>query len=269
MVDTSAPTNERQGPASPAWGSYRAVVADRREEALARFEAGTELPLLALALGMIPLLLAPLVFDLSESAEAAITAADWMIWAAFAGEYVVRLVLSPAKWRFVRREWLSLALIALPFLRPLRIVRSARALRLLRLVRLASFLGKGGGSAKRLLTRHHLHYTLFVTLLVLLGGATAVLAFEEGATDASIGSLGDALWWAVTTMTTVGYGDLYPVTPGGRGVAVFMMLAGIAVFGVITANVASFFFVQEAEQQDDRLDEILERLARIEERLHE
>lgn len=242
-------------------------VADRREQALARFEAATELPLLLLALVMIPLLLAPLLFHLSSGVEAAIVAADWLIWAAFAFEYVARLVLTPAKWRFVRREWFSLLIVVLPFLRPLRVVRSARALRLLRLARLGAVLAKGGESARRVLTRHGLHYTLVVVLLVLVGGASAVLAFEEGAPGASIGSLGDALWWAVTTMTTVGYGDYFPTTPGGRGVAVFLMFAGIAVFGVITANVASFFFEQETEKQDDRLDEILERLARIEERL--
>jgi voltage-gated potassium channel len=75
----------------------------------------------------------------------------------------------------------------------------------------------------------------------------------------------------MTTVTTVGYGDTFPITPAGRGIAVFVMLAGIAIFGVLTANIAAFFV--EQEQQGDpvaeRLDEVLRRLERLEERLDE
>ena len=121
----------------------------RRQEALQRFERAVELPLLVLALAMIPLLVLPLLLDLASGVESAFIAADWFIWAVFAFEYVVRLVLTPNRWRFVRREWPDLLIIALPFLRPLRIVRSARALRALRLLRLAAFLGgsQPGGQA--------------------------------------------------------------------------------------------------------------------------
>ena len=104
-----------------------------RQAMLERFERATELPLLLLALAMIPLLLAPAVVDLNETAEAAVLAADWFIWAAFALEYVIRLALTDHRARFVRTQWPGLLIIVLPFLRPLRIMRSARALRLLRL----------------------------------------------------------------------------------------------------------------------------------------
>ena len=73
---------------------------------------------------MVPLLVLPLLVDLPSGVTASFLALDWFIWAAFAFEYVVRLVLTDQRWRFVRREWPSLLLIALPFLRPLRIVRS-------------------------------------------------------------------------------------------------------------------------------------------------
>ena len=72
------------------------------------------------------------------------------------------------------------------------------------------------------------------------GSAALTLAVEEGG-DGSIDSFGDALWWAITTVTTVGYGDTFPVTPAGRCIAWFLMITGIALFGVITANVAAFF----------------------------
>ncbi len=103
---------------------------------------------------------------------------------------------------------------------------------------------------------------------MILGSAAAVLAVEEGG-GGSIDSLGDALWWAVTTVTTVGYGDQFPVTPAGRGIAAFLMLSGIALFGVLTANIAAFFV--EQDQEDDpivaKIDEVLRRLERLEERL--
>ncbi|MGH7703635.1 MAG: potassium channel family protein [Gemmatimonadales bacterium] len=246
-------------------------VSDRRARALERFERAVELPLLILALTMVPLLLAPLVFEFPSGVESTFTGVEWFIWAAFAFEYAVRLGLTSQRWSFVRREWAALLIIALPFLRPLRIVRSARALRVLRLLRLVGALGTVGSGIRRLMVRHRLHYALAVTGLVVLGAAALALGLEDGH-GGSIDSFGDALWWATTTVTTVGYGDMFPVTPGGRGIAVFLMITGIALFGVLTANVAAFFI---EEQKDDdaqpkpaldqaTADEILKRLAAME-----
>jgi voltage-gated potassium channel len=92
-----------------------------------------------------------------------------------------------------------------------------------------------------------------------------VLEFERGNPDANIASYPDALWWAVTTITTVGYGDRFPMSSAGRAVAVVLMIAGIAMFGVITATIAAYFVEQQAEEDvASRLDQIMERLDRIE-----
>lgn len=225
-----------------------------------------ELPLLILALAMVPLLIVPLLIDLPNGVEAALTAGEWFIWTAFALEYVTRLALTRERWRFVRREWPDLLIILLPFLRPLRVVRSARALRLLRLGRLAAFLGEATQTGRRVLTRHGLQYAVLVTLVAVVGAAGLVLAVEDGS-GGSIDSFGDALWWAITTVTTVGYGDTFPVTPAGRGIAAFLMVSGIALFGVLAANVAAFFVEQQDGHDDevrDRLDEILRRLDQLE-----
>lgn len=224
--------------------------------------------MLVLALAMVPLLVLPLVLSLPSGVETTFVAMDWFIWAAFAFEYVVRLVLTDRRWRFIRRNWPDLLIIVLPFLRPLRIVRSARALRLLRLGRLVSALSKAGQQGQRLLVRHKLHYAVLFTMVVVVGAAALGLAAEEGS-GGSIDSFGDALWWAVTTVTTVGYGDMFPVTPAGRGIGAFLMVAGIALFGVLTANVAAFF-VEESQDGDavvERLDEILRRMEHLEHRL--
>lgn len=236
-----------------------------RQAALDRFERAVELPLLILALVMVPLLLVPLVIDLPAGVEATFVAADWFIWAVFAFEYLVRLTLTGRRWHFVRREWPALLIIVLPFLRPLRVVRSARALRLLRVTRLAASLAEAGQDGRRLLVRHKLHYAVLVTGAAVVGAASLVFAVEHGS-EGSIDTFGDALWWAVTTVTTVGYGDTYPVTAAGRGVAAFLMVSGIGLLGVLTANVAAFFI--EKEQQEDavseKLDEVLRRLEQLE-----
>lgn len=252
-----------------------------RTQLLERFERSTELPLLVLAVAMIPLLIVPLLVDLPDQMDSAFIAADWFIWAVFAIEYCIRLVLSPSRLRFVRREWPDLLIIALPFLRPLRIVRSARALRLLRLARLATFLAEATRETRRLLYRHKLHYSLFVTLVAVVGAAGLTYALEEQE-GATIDSFADALWWASTTVTTVGYGDTYPVTPAGRAVAVVLMVAGITMFGLITANLAAFLLERDRpagiaanasppeegfESLHRKLDEALSRLAVLESRL--
>jgi voltage-gated potassium channel len=239
-----------------------------RQAALERFEAAVELPLVILAIAMVPLLVIPLMVELPAAVEAAFVAADWLIWAAFAFEYFVRLALTTERWRFVRREWPSLLLVLLPFLRPLRVVRSARALQLLRLGRLIGALGTVVKDGRSLLFRHNLHYAVLITLVVVVGSGAATWALEENG-GGSIDSLGDALWWAVTTVTTVGYGDMFPVTPAGRAIATFLMLSGIALFGVLTANIAAFFV--EQDQEDDplaaKVDEILRRLDQLDARL--
>lgn len=105
---------------------------------------------------------------------------------------------------------------------------------------------------------------LLAAAVVVFAGVAAIYGFERHAAGSTIHSYGDALWWAVVTVTTVGYGDRYPVTADGRGVAVVLMLVGIGLLGIVTANVAAFF-VSEADVSDRRrLDALEQRLERIE-----
>ena len=237
----------------------------RDGELLGRFERATELPLLVLALALVPLLVVPLLVDLPSGVEAALDVVDWCIWAAFAVEYVVRLALTPDRRRFVRREWPDLVIVVLPFLRPLRVVRSARALRLLRLARAGAALSEVTQEARRLLVRHHLHHALLGIGVVVVGAAALGFAVEEGS-GGSIDSFGDALWWSVTTVTTVGYGDTYPVTPAGRGIGAFLMVTGITLFGVLTANLAAYFIERTGPAVGARpeVDELVRRVAELE-----
>ncbi|MGI8537719.1 MAG: potassium channel family protein [Mycobacteriales bacterium] len=128
-----------------------------------------------------------------------------LTWVAFGVDYIVRFVLSGARWRFVRQHPLDLLVIALPILRPLR---------LLRLVALLSVLNRyasGGALRGRVVL-----YIVGSTALLILVSSLAILDAERGREGANIEDYGDAAWWAITTMTTVGYGDRFPVTGTGR-----------------------------------------------------
>jgi len=227
--------------------------------------------MLVLSLAIIPLLVIPLVVELSPNTESVIFALDWIIWAAFAVEYGVRLYLAPEKLPFVRKNVIDLVVVVVPFLRPLRVARSARMLRLLRAGRVGVFLLRGIDAIRDVLTRHRLHYTLLVATFVTVGAGILVAEIERGAADSSITSIPDGIWWAATTVTTVGYGDMYPRTAAGRGVAVVLMLVGVGLFGVLAGSLASFLIERgrsdEVRPDDIGLEDIAARLDRIERRL--
>ena len=231
----------------------RSASDERRADRLARLERWTEWPLTILAILLVPILLAPALFDLASDTETAINALDYLIWGVFAADLVAKVAVAPARRHYLRTHLLDVALVALPFLRPLRLARSARALRLLRLTRATVALGRFTVGARRILVRHGLHYALAVALFVVILAGSLVAILEHDSPDATIQGLPDGLWWAVTTVTTVGYSDTYPKTPAGRGVGVVLMLLGISLFSVITANVAAFFV---EEREDELLAEV-------------
>jgi voltage-gated potassium channel len=226
--------------------------------------------MLVLALAMIPLLVMPLVVDLSPGLDRALLAVDYLIWAAFAIEYAAKLYLAPDRWRFAKANIPDLVIVVVPMLRPLRVLRSVRLLRLLGLARLVALAVEGLQEAREILRRRGLSWVLLIVLALNLVAAALVLAFERDLPGGNIHSYPDALWWAVTTITTVGYGDRFPMSPAGRGVAVVLMVSGIALFGVITASIAAYFVEQKAEQDlAGRLDRVLERLDAIEAKLQQ
>jgi voltage-gated potassium channel len=233
--------------------------AEWRRRALEAFERATELPMLALSLAIIPLIVVPWLADLPGTLDTTFVALDWSIWAAFAMELAVKTYLSDQRRGYLMRHWFDVLIVALPFLRPLRVVRSARVLRVLRLARLGAFAVRGGTTLRTLMGRHGLQYALLVGLALFLASAGAVTFLEQGS-DGPIGDFGTALWWAVSTVTTVGYGDAYPVTAEGKGVAVFLMLVGIALFSVVTANVAALLVETDRQPQDVTMADLMTEL---------
>lgn len=162
-------------------------------------------------------------------------AAMWVTWGVFALDYAANLWLAEDRRRWFVRNLHELLIVALPFFRPLR---------LLRLVTLLSVLHRTVGETLR---GRVVTYVAASAALLVFVGALAVLDVEQSAPDAKILTFGDAVWWAVATITTVGYGDMYPVTALGRIVAAALMMSGIAVLGVVTASIASWL-VQRVEE---------------------
>ena len=205
-----------------------------------RWRRVSEWPLTAVALLFLVAYAWPILDPgLSEFWRHAASVATTAAWAVFAVDYAVRVALAERRWRFVLRHPLDLAVVALPVLRPLR---------LLRLATLLTVLNRHAGGALR---GRVIVYAAGAATLVSFVAALAVLDAERRSPDANIATFGDAMWWALTTMTTVGYGDRFPVTGTGRAVAAGLMLAGIALLGVVTATLASWL-VQRVAEEDER-----------------
>lgn len=173
---------------------------------------------------------------LRGGAATACTITQGVVWVVFVVDYVLRLRAAPARARWVRGHLVELVLLVLPILRPLR---------LLVLLTLLRQINRGGTAGLR--GRVGL-YVGSGSLIVGLVAALAVLDVERYATGSTITSFGDAVWWACATMTTVGYGDVYPVTAEGRVIGVALMVAGIALLGTVTATVASYLVEAVADE---------------------
>jgi voltage-gated potassium channel len=166
---------------------------------------------------------------------------EWAVWGAFALDYSVRLALAERRGEFVRTHWLDLCAVLLPLIQPLRLLRLVSTLLLV-------------GQRARMASQIQL--TTYVggsVVGLMMFGSLAVLSVERDAPDGNIKNLGDAVWWSFTTMTTVGYGDHSPTTGLGRVLAVGLMLSGIALLGVVTANIAAWFISRfEKENVEER-----------------
>jgi len=238
---------------------------ERRTAMLARLDQLTEWPLTLLAVALIPILLAQYVFSVGASTRSRLDQLDYLIWGIFAAELAVKLTVTPHRTRFLRDRWIDVVLVAVPMLRPLRLARTARALRLLRTGRSGVALLRFIIGGRRILSRHGLHYVLAVALVVVIMAAWLVTAAERSVNGATITNLPDGLWWAVTTVTTVGYGDTYPQSAVGRGIGVMLMLLGISLFGVVTANVAAFFVEAKESELTTEIRELKEQICLLRE----
>ncbi|MYA64302.1 MAG: ion transporter [Acidimicrobiaceae bacterium] len=227
--------------------------------AMARWEQAADVPLLVLALASVPLVV---LEDTTQGAVAlAAIVANWAIWGLFAVDLAVRVWFARGSRRqYLASHWYDVGIVVLsvlPYFRPLRILRSARALRVLRAARVTVYATSIWQTALRLWGGLAGRAVIVVIPVILAAGSAGVWLVEEDSNGA-IDHYGDAAWWAITTVTTVGYGDIAPATTEGRLIAAVLMVTGIAAFGVVTANVAAAITKQRQPEQDisDRLEQL-------------
>jgi voltage-gated potassium channel len=224
---------------------------------LAAYEARTRTPLDLLALATLWIVVVPATdFSTAHDVRAAVLAVQGAVRLVYAIDITVRSALARRHGHYLLTHPVAIAAVILP---PVRVIFS------LRLVR-------------SVFRRGHLSRFLLAALVLVLNGAAIVYLVERHAPGSSIRTLGESLWWSVTTVTTVGYGDYVPVTTAGRVTACFIMGIGLLTLAVVTAQVASSFVSQQSAQADDILSaqaatpgmtlaELDQRLARIEQLL--
>ncbi|MEU7813205.1 ion channel [Pseudonocardia sp. NPDC049154] len=244
--------------------------AQREEPRIAAWNRWMDWPLTVLAVAFLACY-AWTVLDTSlpPDTRAAVDAGLTAVWVVFGVDYLIRLALARRRVRFVGTHLLDLAILLLPMFRQLRVLRLVTVISVLNRQLRDDFRGR---------------VALYVTGTVALVGFVAALAVydaERGAPDASITTFGEAVWWTITTISTVGYGDRYPVTVEGRIIAATLMVAGIALLGVVTASIASWFVENlrrtaettaertesELAESEQKIDLLLEEVRRLSARL--
>ena len=164
-----------------------------------------------------------------SSTQTLLNIVQWVSWVAFATDLIYGLSTAKSKKNYLKKHPLEVAAVLLPFLRPLR------------LMRVISF---GGLAIQKVAIGRQFAITIKVflaSIFVAYISAVQITITERAVEGSNIKNFGDGIWWAITTVTTVGYGDRYPTTLEGRFIAVALMIMGISLMGVITASVAAWF----------------------------
>ncbi len=240
-----------------------------RNDLVDRIERVVKYPMVLLGTAWLVVAVLVLSRDLNGSASTLLVGTLFVLWAILLVEYVVRLVVTPDRRGYLKRRWVEPATVVLPPLQGWHLVG---------IEKMSLIVHEGELRVETILKHHGLFRVLIAAAGTLFLGAWLVLLFEKNAKGSNIHSYLDALWWAIVTVTTVGYGDRFPVSPGGRAVAVVLMLVGIGLIGVLTATVASVFIKEHSDENKDELRKghadlgqqlavISDRLADIERRL--
>jgi voltage-gated potassium channel len=194
--------------------------------------------------------------------------ADLMVCVVFMGDFLFSLYRAENRWRyFITWGWIDL-LSSIPAIEMARWGRAARILRVLRVLR--------GLRAVHIMTRlvrenRGINTVMALSLLVitlLTFASVAILQFEAGA-QGNIKTAEDAVWWAITTITTVGYGDRYPTTTEGRMVAVLLMISGVGLFGTFSGFLASWFSGEDEDETTKEIAALRGEIAKLSQQLGE
>jgi voltage-gated potassium channel len=230
-------------------GSETNLVSER-ESILQQLDELLETPMTALAFIWLVLT----IIDLTSGLPKFLEYFTFLIWAVFWIDYLLKLIIAPNKWLYIRRNFITLLALVLPALRIFRLARAVRLLRVARggnTIRLVSSFNRGLRALRKSLSHRGFGYVLLLTLIVNALGAAGILSAERGYSD-RLTDFGSALWWTAMMLTTMG-SDYFPRSTEGRLLALLLAIYGFAIFGYVTASVASFFVDRDAAREDGEL----------------
>lgn len=229
----------------------RSAIDQERREVLQQLEDWLEIPLLFLSFAWLGLFIIELIWGLNSLLEVlGIT-----IWGLFILDFAVKFLLAPRKRAYLQQNWLTAFSLLIPALRVFRIVRvirifqTTRAVRGLRLLRIITRTNRGMRALAASVQRRGFGYVLGLTAIVTLIGAAGIYTFEGEIPESGITDYGTALWWTAMIITTMG-SDYFPRTAEGRVLCFVLALYAFAVFGYVTATLATFFIGRDADSPE-------------------
>jgi voltage-gated potassium channel len=227
-----------------------------------------QLFMLVLCLFALGILAARTAARLAPETAGILDLADRGVCVIFLVDFAVSLWRAPDRWRYFSRwGWLDL-LSSVPMVSFARWGRAIRIVRVLRVLRGARATRIVAGAILRRRAESAFLATSMLAILLIVFASIAILSFETTA-DSNIKTAEDAVWWAITTITTVGYGDRYPVTSGGRFIASILMFSGVGLFGTLSGFLAAWFLGHPEKSAADDLAREVRALRADIERLHQ
>lgn len=258
------------------------MKSERRKELFDKTKRLFEIPMVVITLILLVIIIVQEVVKPLPPWPQILEVVDWVIWLTFVIELVTLTYFAENRIKHLIRSWLDIIIVTVPFLRVLRILRIARLARISRLSRVARISKmtritrfsritrvfplfiKAINEVRSILKKHQFQYILFVAVFLTITLGSLVVLLEKNTPQANIKNVADGIWWATVTVATVGYGDKYPITNEGRIVAIILMILGITLFSLLTANISSFFVEKDEE---DKQNEIQKQLQRLEEKV--
>ena len=205
------------------------------------WETHLEKPTIAIVFLFLVSLLTPRAYPFSSETKATFKILEFIFWGLFSLEYLIRVYLAKDRLRFIKRHPIDLIIILVPPIRLFHVITTISIT--------AYFLRK----ARNLFLQKNAWFLLTMAPLMLTVSSVLMYEVESKAKGSTIKSFGDSLWWAITTMSTVGYGDKYPVTNLGKIIATLTIIVGVSLIGMLTAEIAVIFIgTREEEETSDK-----------------
>lgn len=222
-----------------------------------------QLSVLLLSIFVVLSLIVEVIFKVPSEIIEILIYVDFIICLVFLIDFIQQLRSASSKLEYMKWGWLDL-ISCIPLMELNQYARLIRILRLIKAIKTISILSHAINENK---SSSSFHFMVFISLMMMTFCSIYVLYLERQATGANILTASDAFWWTFVTITTVGYGDLYPVTLEGRIVAMILITTGVGLFGSFTAMIASWVFDSNNDRTKSTLQSEIDLLVHENDRL--